>query len=144
MSRCPNEVGKFRFCGTPYFFAPELLYQRYRGKRCDQSKRDIWAAGLIAIEILSGVEYEWGCGTELKFEKEKRLIESVIMDHTEMLLPPIPVPLDPEMKELILHLLVKNPKDRWTASQAFSSPYFTLPEYTEPEGGYRDSACTAS
>lgn len=135
MSRCPNEEGKFRFCGTPCFYAPELLYQRCRGKLCDQSKRDIWAAGLIAIEIFSGVEYDWGCGTELKSEKDKRQLENVIMDHTEMIIPRIPVPLDRDMKELIVHLLVKSPKDRWTAAQAFSSPYFVLPEYTEPEDG---------
>lgn len=135
MSRCPNEEEEFRFCGTPCFFSPELLYQHYRGMHCDQSKRDMWAAGLLANEILSGVEYEWGITEKVGSTGYKKQLELEIMDHTEMNLPIGPVPLDPDVKELLLHLLVKDPKKRWTASQAFSSPYFILPEYTEPEEG---------
>lgn len=136
MSRYPHDIENIRVCGTHHYFAPELLYYVARGVRYDQSKRDMWAAGLLASEVLSGVDYDWGISGKVEENSYKKQIKLAIMDRTkEMNLPHTPVPLDPDMKELLLHLLVKDPENRWTAAQAFSSPYFTLPAYTEPEDG---------
>ncbi|CAF2368887.1 unnamed protein product [Rotaria sp. Silwood2] len=103
--------------GTPGYMAPELL-------RCSQSDEgpgyglpvDLWACGVILYTLLSGLPPFWHRKQHLMFrmitEGQYTMTGSEWDDVSET------------AKDLIRHLLVINPAERYTAAQALQHPFF--------------------
>jgi serine/threonine protein kinase len=143
MSRHPNQ--DFHFCGSLEFLSPEMLWQENEPKEeghewWDQSKRDVWAAGLLLREIISGTYLCWVPEQEGIFIKDlgprrEAMRKSAIMSINSVPLPKTAVPMDANLKELVIHVLKKEPCKRWTAQKALESPWFHIPPYEEPVDG---------
>ena len=129
---CMQGNQHFHYCGTPECFSPEMVKKR-RGTSADwcaldQTKRDVWSAGLLLKELISGKIHYWKGKNE--YENQNDLISV----HT-ILLPASPFGMEPNLIELLTYTLKKNPDERWTATQALASPWFHIEPYEEPTEG---------
>lgn len=126
-------------CGTPAYTSPEVIiaaqfgatssYTPGYGKSCD-----IWSLGAILYVLISGVS-PFEVPSDLKHFNVQRLYEDII--HGRMR-----VPLEkwsataPNATDLIRHLLVLDPAERFTAEQALRHPYcIAALERLREEGG---------
>ncbi|XP_065178618.1 calcium/calmodulin-dependent protein kinase type IV-like isoform X2 [Sycon ciliatum] len=111
LSRVMNaSTAKMTVCGTPGYVAPEVL----RGKAYN-SAVDLWAIGVIAYILL--------CGFEPFFEEDdQRMFMRIIQCDFEFV-PPYWDHISGDAKDLISKLLVLNPQQRLTASQALQHPW---------------------
>ncbi|CAF4356758.1 unnamed protein product, partial [Rotaria magnacalcarata] len=103
--------------GTPGYMAPELL-------RCSQSEDgpgyglpvDLWACGVILYILLSGLPPFW--------HRKQHLMFRMIMEGQYTMTGSEWDDVSETAKDLIRHLLVLNPADRYTAEQALQHPFF--------------------
>ncbi|CAF3133568.1 unnamed protein product [Rotaria socialis] len=103
--------------GTPGYMAPELL-------RCSQSEDgpgyglpvDLWACGVILYTLLSGLPPFW--------HRKQHLMFRMIMEGQYTMTGSEWDDVSETAKDLIRHLLVVNPADRYTAEQALQHPFF--------------------
>lgn len=98
-----------KFTGTSYYIAPEVINQSY------DEKCDIWSCGVIMYYLLSGSFPFYGNSRDEVMEK----ITNNKLNLTDSKWSKISGP----GKDLLLNLLNKNPKSRFTASEALKHPW---------------------
>ena len=97
-------------CGTAYYMAPEVLEGAY-SQECD-----LWSIGVITYMLLTGHAPFDGRNEQDIFRKLRR--GKVRYDS------PVWTKISPHAKELVEHLLIVDPEQRWTAAQALESKWF--------------------
>jgi len=114
-------------CGTPFYVAPEII----RCKPYDE-RADMWSLGVIIYLILSG---------ELPFmaKSAPQLFRKVLKCDFHFSRESWTNVSD-EAKDVIKHLLVTDPEQRWTASQALKSPWLAIDRKTLAHNDLRHSA----
>jgi len=98
-------------CGTPGYVAPEVLFCKGYDREVD-----MWSAGVILYILLCGYPPFYSDNEPELFEsimKADYTFHSPYWDH-----------ISDEAKDLITHLLVLNPKHRYTAVEALEHPWF--------------------
>jgi phosphorylase kinase gamma subunit len=103
--------------GTPGYMAPELL-------RCTQNEYmpgyglpvDLWACGVILYTLLSGLPPFW--------HRKQHLMFRMIMEGHYTMIGSEWDDVSENAKDLIRHLLIVNPAERYTAAQALEHPFF--------------------
>jgi calcium-dependent protein kinase len=101
-----------KIIGSSYYIAPEVLTENYN------QKCDLWSCGVIMYILLSGKPPFADRRDTLILEKIK--IGKFDMDIKEF------SKISKESKDLILNLLEKNPKKRFSAEQALNHDWFRL------------------
>jgi len=109
-------------CGTPDYVAPEVL----RGEVYDHSV-DLWSVGVITYILLCGFPPFWGESQGELFDK----ILSVSFDFPD----PEWTNVSANAKDFIKNLLVKDPKQRYTADQALQHAWIKDAKPTKPAKG---------
>lgn len=105
LAKAMDESGGFKsFCGTPEYFAPEVLQRKHtvRGEGRYDLKSDLWSVGVIMFVLLGG-EFPFPKGTaqpKVNFGK------------------PVWKTVSEDAKDLICKLLVAKPDKRIDAKQA--------------------------
>ena len=97
-------------CGTPSYAPPEML----EGHEYNGEATDVWSCGIILYAML--------CGTLPFSESKEQIIVKKIKTHDYS----IPNYLSNESKDLLNHILIINPKERFTISQIKNHPWFNL------------------
>eukprot|EP00397_Hematodinium_sp_SG-2012_P014941 GEMP01015207.1.p1 GENE.GEMP01015207.1~~GEMP01015207.1.p1 ORF type:complete len:451 (+),score=79.20 GEMP01015207.1:22-1353(+) len=113
LPQASNGTALFKtFCGTPHYFAPELI-QSQQGQCKGYGKEvDLWSAGVILYILLS---------TTPPFEDEN-LYQQIVKGEYDFDVPDwATVPQC--AKELVRHLMQVNPTKRYTVSQALEHEY---------------------
>jgi serine/threonine protein kinase len=93
--------------GTPYFMCPELIQQQPYGYPAD-----IWAAGCILFELMTGQRAFQG-------HTPGELFAQIVIGRT----PEIPGSYSPKLKCLVAHMLCKDPARRPTADDILAMPF---------------------
>ena len=88
-------------CGTPGYVAPEILRQDPYGEECD-----FWSIGVVLYILLCGYPPFYDEDNAILFEK----IKSGKFDFPS----PVWDNISDEPKDIIRHLLVVDPKKRWS------------------------------
>ena len=97
-------------CGTPSYAPPEMLEgQEYNGEATD-----VWSCGIILYAML--------CGTLPFSESQEEIIVKKIKMHDYV----IPNYLSKDAKDLLNHILIINPKERYNIKQIQNHPWFNL------------------
>lgn len=113
------------FCGTPHYFAPEVINtfrDRESGQQAGYGKQaDMWSLGVILYILLSGIppfeeEGLYEQITEGKYEFDVREWTTV----------------SPEAKELVRSLMTVNPKDRLNINQALDHKWLRFTAQSSP------------
>jgi len=97
-------------CGTPGYVAPEILRNAWYGIQVD-----VWSLGVIAYILLCGFPPFYDEDNLRLYEHIKRGVydyPSPFWDH-----------VSDTAKDLIDHMLVVNPKKRYTAAQVLAHPF---------------------
>ena len=97
-------------CGTPSYAPPEML----EGNEYNGEATDVWSCGIILYAML--------CGTLPISESKEEIIVKKIKMHDYI----IPNYLSKEAKDLINHILIINPKERYNIKQIQNHPWFNL------------------
>uniref|UniRef100_A0AC34R2W2 Non-specific serine/threonine protein kinase n=1 Tax=Panagrolaimus sp. JU765 TaxID=591449 RepID=A0AC34R2W2_9BILA len=98
-------------CGSPMYMAPEVIMsQPYDGKA------DLWSIGTIMFQCLTG--------NAPFIEKTPTLLKTFYEKHRD-LRPKIPDTCSAPLRDLLLRLLKRNPKDRIEFDDFFEHPFFT-------------------
>lgn len=92
--------------GTPYFMAPEILKAEPYG-----FPADIWAAGCVLYELMSGSHAFTGCSRD-------ELFDNIKFNDT----PDVPSRYSQELKNLLYRMLEKDPRCRPTADEIIQIP----------------------
>jgi len=95
-------------CGSPEYVAPEVLECKPYDKACD-----LWSVGVITYVLLTGCFPFWDKNNAVLYEKIRRAEYGW----------PAGLQISPEAKDLIRHLMEKNPENRYTAAQALQHPW---------------------
>jgi calcium-dependent protein kinase len=106
------------FAGSPYYIAPEMIQRSYTNK-CD-----IWAIGVIMYILITGTPPVNG---NIEGDSQ-RLIRNGNWKFQHKLWEKI----SPDAKLLLKNLLCQDPTQRYTATQALDSKWFTDTETTHP------------
>lgn len=100
-------------CGSPAYAAPEMIT-----REAYSSKTDIWSLGVVMYVLLVGRLPFTGANIQ---ECMKRVVE---VD------PQMPDYLSPQCQDLLVHLLKKNPIERYDEDQILVHPFITnIPAY---------------
>jgi hypothetical protein len=107
------------FCGTPHYFAPEVIHT-FRDKECGLpsgygTQADMWSLGVILYIMLSGLPPFEEDGLYEQILEGK--YEFDVREWTEV---------SQEAKELVRQLMTVDPKGRLTVQQALTHKWFTL------------------
>ncbi|XP_037672780.1 serine/threonine-protein kinase ULK1 isoform X2 [Choloepus didactylus] len=96
-------------CGSPMYMAPEVIMsQHYDGKA------DLWSIGTIVYQCLTGkAPFQASSPQDLRLYYEKN----------KMLVPTIPRETSAPLRQLLLSLLQRNPKDRMDFDEFFHHPF---------------------
>ena len=97
-------------CGTPSYAPPEML----EGHEYNGEATDVWSCGIILYAML--------CGTLPYSESTEEIIVKKIKTHDYV----IPNYLSKDAKDLLNHILIINPKERYNIKQIQSHPWFNL------------------
>mmetsp|Transcript_86211 Transcript_86211/g.222037 ORF Transcript_86211/g.222037 Transcript_86211/m.222037 type:complete len:571 (+) Transcript_86211:82-1794(+) len=107
------------FCGTPHYFAPEVIHT-FRDRESGLpsgygTQADMWSLGVILYIMLSGLPPFEEDGLYEQILEGK--YEFDVREWTEV---------SPEAKELVRQLMTVDPKGRLTVQQALSHKWFTI------------------
>jgi len=97
-------------CGTPSYAPPEML----EGHEYNGEATDVWSCGIILYAML--------CGTLPFSESQEEIIVKKIKIHDYV----IPNYLSKDAKDLLNHILIINPKERYNIKQIQNHPWFNL------------------
>ncbi|GAB1220378.1 hypothetical protein ENUP19_0052G0061 [Entamoeba nuttalli] len=107
-------------CGTPMYVSPELLSgQNYN------EKTDIWSAGVVLYTIACGFQ---PFRSENETEDGKggnRELFDLILNGYYQFISPYWDNISLELKDLISHMLIVNPKQRYDIEECLSHPFIT-------------------
>lgn len=95
-------------CGSPEYVAPEVLECKPYDKACD-----LWSVGVITYVLLTGCFPFWDKNNAVLYEKIRKVEYGW----------PSQSKISAEAKDLIRHLIEKNPEKRYTAEQALQHPW---------------------
>ncbi|CEF64595.1 Autophagy-specific gene 1 [Strongyloides ratti] len=99
-------------CGSPMYMAPEVIMSLNYG-----AKADLWSIGTIVFQCLTGqAPFHATTPQQLKTKYERA---------TE-LIPPIPDNCSNYLRDLLIRMLKKNPKDRIEFEDFFNHPFLTM------------------
>lgn len=109
----------FSYFHSSGYMAPELL-------QCSQSQNspgygfsvDLWACGVILFTLLSGLPPFW--------HRKQHLMFRMIMEGQYTMTGPEWDDVSETAKDLISHLLVVDPAERFTATQALEHSFFNI------------------
>ncbi|XP_019619985.1 PREDICTED: phosphorylase b kinase gamma catalytic chain, skeletal muscle/heart isoform-like isoform X2 [Branchiostoma belcheri] len=111
-------------CGTPGYLAPEVLKcSMIEGFAGYGKEVDMWACGVIMYTLLAGQPPFW-------HRKQMMLLRN-IMEGNYNFDGPEWEDISHTSKDLISHLLIVDPKNRFTAEQALQHPFFESIEPSE-------------
>lgn len=103
----PKDFRASSFVGTAEYVSPELLADKYQGKGCD-----IWAFGCIIYQLIAGRPPFKASNEYQTFQKIVKLQYSY----------PPGFPLS--VRDLVKHILVLDPSQRWSIRRIKSHPFF--------------------
>lgn len=107
----PGEMMAATLCGSPMYMAPEVIMSK-----AYDAKADLWSVGTIVYQCLTGkAPFQANSPQQLKKFYEKSKIIS----------PNIPAGTSKNLKDLLIGLLRRNPKDRLDFSEFFTHPFLT-------------------
>ncbi|XP_051131179.1 calcium-dependent protein kinase 26-like [Andrographis paniculata] len=95
--------------GSPFYVAPEVLFQHYG------PQADVWSAGVILYVLLCGFPPFWG-------ESEQEIFKEVLHGDIDFSSDPWPN-ISESAKDLVKKMLVRDPKRRITARQVLCHPW---------------------
>ncbi|KAK2949027.1 putative Calcium/calmodulin-dependent protein kinase type 1 [Blattamonas nauphoetae] len=98
-------------CGTPGYVAPEVLNYTGYGPEVD-----MWSLGVLMYVLL--------CGFPPFYDENDAVLFQIIQSGKYDFPSPYFDSISKEAKDLISHLLVVDPKKRYTAAQAIAHPWF--------------------
>ena len=114
LAKRTNQDGLKSFCGTPQYFAPEVLKRKSTLKGAGRygTSADMWSMGVVLYILLSGT---------FPFNEET-LYDQIQVAHYSMTGPEW-TKVSREAKDLIRQLLQLRPHDRLTAEKALNHPW---------------------
>jgi calcium-dependent protein kinase len=110
--------------GTCYYVSPEVLAGPY------DLKCDIWSLGVILYMMLSGYPPFDG-------DSDREILEAVKSSQLKFN-DPVWDAISSEAKDLLTHLLDRNPTSRFTSQQVLAHPWFTLFQHSPQLPGQID------
>eukprot|EP01040_Poterioochromonas_malhamensis_P002737 gene2737-2914_t len=108
-------TGAKTFCGTPQYFAPEVLQRQKTilGQGSYSVEADMWSVGVIMYVLIAGA-----------FPFSDRALYQPQLYSKYNIRTGVWVTISEQAKDLLSHLLVMDPKHRLTAKQARDHPWF--------------------
>jgi serine/threonine protein kinase/pSer/pThr/pTyr-binding forkhead associated (FHA) protein len=108
--------GAKTFCGTPQYFAPEVLQRQKSifGHGTYSLEADMWSVGVIMYVLIAGA-----------FPFSEKAIYNPAQYSKYNIKTGVWAAISQEAKDLLSHLLVIDPKQRLTARQTLDHPWFT-------------------
>ncbi|XP_043858664.1 phosphorylase b kinase gamma catalytic chain, skeletal muscle/heart isoform isoform X2 [Dromiciops gliroides] len=104
-------------CGTPSYLAPEILECSMNDSHPGYGKEvDMWSTGVIMYTLLAGSPPFW--------HRKQMLMLRMIMSGNYQFGSPEWDDRSDTVKDLISHLLVLSPQQRYTAEEALAHPFF--------------------
>jgi serine/threonine protein kinase len=117
LAKVVDEKGTKTYCGTPQYFAPEVMERKYSVTKSGSYslEADIWSCGCILYVILLGC-------FPFNGTSERALYHSIRNGRYNTQLPQFAA-LSVEAKDLLARLLDTDPSRRFTAAQALEHPW---------------------